>query len=155
MRRRSLLRALALSAVGLAGCASADDERGPPPTRPPTATDTQRPTTAEPTEPPPQTPTPSPYAEGLRYSIAAVSLGEGEGGLLAATIPVENATDGTVAADLVVTVEADDTYTTRERISVAPATTEDVTVTFDAYWADVGDGAQVRELFLLKPGATV
>jgi len=155
MRRRTVVRLLALSVAGLAGCTSADDDRGPPPTRPPTATDTPRPTTAEPTEPPPTTPTPSPFVEDLQADITAVSLAEGEGGLLAATVPVENTADRTLSADLVVTVEGDATHRTRERISVSPGTTEQVTVTFDAYWADVSEQVVVRKLLLLKPDASV
>jgi len=155
MRRRSVLRVLALSVAGLAGCAGGGDERDPPPTRPPTATRSPTPTpTPEPTIP---TPTPSPFVDGLRTDITAVTVGQGESGRLVVTVPVENTADLTLDADLLVTVQGTESYTARQRISVSAGATRTETVVFEVDWNTAsGDGQpQVREILLLTPGATL
>jgi len=157
MRRRTLLRTLALAAAGLAGCTSSDDHRGPPPTRPSPASPTQRTTRTPTPDPGIPTPTPTPFVEELQTDITAVTVEEDASGQLVATVPVENTTDVTLDADLVVTVEGTDTYTTRQRISVPPAVTEHETVLFGVDWDEAaGDTRpQVREILLLVPGATL
>jgi hypothetical protein len=154
MDRRSLLRLLGLSAVGLAGCASSDTQRGDPPTRPAPAPSTPEPATPTPTPTPSPTPTPERFVDGLQPSLRETRVTESSDGRLQALVPVENTTDESRDATLAVTIESsDEEYTASTGISVPAGASREYSVTFDVAWSTaMADGDPiVRELLLYNP----
>jgi hypothetical protein len=147
MNRRSLLRLLGLSVVGLAGCASDGSDRGGPPTRP---------APAEPTPDHSATPISGPerVVDALQPSITGIQLVETDDGHPRAIVPVQNTGEESADAVLAVTIEGSgEEYTTRTDISVPAGESREYSLTFDVAWSTVAADSEpsISEIVPLNP----
>lgn len=145
MQRRALLRALGLTAAGLAGCGRVDSFEGTPP--PPVDRETTR---------SPGTPTPRPTVDELRLTGAAdIEFAESENGTVLVTLPIENTADRRLAAEMLVGVEADgELLTVRRTITVEAGATTLVTVEFETDWDAFSPNLRSPVFYEVTPTST-
>jgi hypothetical protein len=123
MKRRRVVRLLAIGAAGLAGCGGQDfDGEVSPPS--PSATPSES-----------ETPTPRPEVYNLVIDARTIEFAESDDGTVLITIPVENTAEESQQAEMVVEVEAEgDRRTVSRRITVDAGATEPYTLELDTDW---------------------